>query len=1181
MRIRITNKKVPKAEFGIPGPPKPFDYSGGMKKLLGTFDAMAQPNYGYKPMGLPERPAYKPQELNFDQAPGMKKILGTFDPGAPLFQGAPKPKSNIGYTPMGLPSRESITGTGVQTQQEQANYDPWKEDLAAGVFAFKGMLTGANAVTDFFRDQRQQRNFNRAMVDDRLGARATAPTSGSRGDYMVNEGLFRPDDTYVPNKGMFTNQFQPGFRTMELGGGIIPDMIADPMAMFMPSQEMEIVAPAPESKEKTDETKSSDLNPMVSQTWQDLNKEFKGIQNKGTWGDQKHKQRKSDHNTGNALDVGIESRTQGDAVVGKLIKEADTRNINYIIFNKKIWNPTEGWKDYVPTKANGNNPHTDHVHISFNTGGNNNNSQEDPRKSSEESISLSHNNPGNIHYGDFTRSWNAKKGAPDNNGHVAVFGSMQDGLNAMEQLLFGPKYENLTVSQARNKWVNGSPDQSHQSSGNIVQALGKDVSLNKLSPEERKTLVGEFIKFEDRRTFDALKKQNLFDNGGEYTNPSAMKIRITNAPEGDLNQMAYGGQMGYGLDLNRRKVYTDMPESMADTYSNSITEEDNPEEPYVLEAEGGETILRPDGSHFNITGKRHSQGGEKLTGSQAPEGSFIYSDTAKMRLSGPMLKMFGKPEKGKFTPAEIAKQYNVNSYMAVLKDKNADPLQKETAQKMIDNYQKKLSALALMQEAKKGFRDGIPQVAMPYLESIMGAMPQQEGGQEQMPQAKYGGHLPHYQTKGAVTPREFDINGRKISANRLDAEPGVGWNKLQTIGNTTLYEFPGAAGKTMPGAVGSSWTPGRTVQGGKTDLKFTVEDLKNRPGLYRSFLEKEGWKNATPEEQQAALDRMRKGTRSNYVPGKTQIAVPGIDPKYAYIETPGEGVPPMTSTTPPGNTTTTTNPGPRAGSPGQMQSSGYNTGWMTPDKVNMLASMALPPKKFLPYVPALNAVAPEPVFEDWRAKAAARQAMYNTAARTMGNYGPTQGLAANLALMAGQQGDALIQDIAGTETRNVGIANQFSGINAEMANKLAEYDAKRKQSLYDGNVIANQQYRNAWRDYLNKNARTFGQGWNNASMLGAMNATNENYQIDPRSGRIMFRNLGNAFGMTGAPKAQGLTQEQYLEALKNLKNKELGLSDDQINTAMRIQFPQLAAMSGSRGGNSLANLQALFNQAQQ
>jgi len=71
----------------------------------------------------------------------------------------------------------------------------------------------------------------------------------------------------------------------------------------------------------------------------------------------------SQHSMGNAIDwhgkKGI-----GDPVMQKLanwlVKNADIIQAQNIIYNRKIWNPSQGWHAY-----SGVSPHTDHVHVDF------------------------------------------------------------------------------------------------------------------------------------------------------------------------------------------------------------------------------------------------------------------------------------------------------------------------------------------------------------------------------------------------------------------------------------------------------------------------------------------------------------------------------------------------------------------------------------------------------------------------------------------------------------------------------------------------------------------------------------------------------------------------------------------------------------------------------------------------
>jgi hypothetical protein len=175
-----------------------------------------------------------------------------------------------------------------------------------------------------------------------------------------------------------------------------------------------------------------------------------------------------------------------------------------------------------------------------------------------------------------------------------------------------------------------------------------------------------------------------------------------------------------------------------------------------IEAEKGETVLMPDKNglpaHFNIAGNRHTGGGTPLN---VPKDSFVFSDTKKMRIKDPeLLAEFGKSS-GSYTPADIAKRYNINKYRKLLQDPDSDSIEVRTAEKMIENYNLKLAKLALVQESKKGFPQGIPAVAMPYLatfnvepDQLLPAQPKEEQGP---PQMKYGGSLPRAQ-EGMTLP---------------------------------------------------------------------------------------------------------------------------------------------------------------------------------------------------------------------------------------------------------------------------------------------------------------------------------------------------------------------------------------------------------------------------------------------
>lgn len=89
-----------------------------------------------------------------------------------------------------------------------------------------------------------------------------------------------------------------------------------------------------------------------------------GITNIGGWRE-KGSVPGSDHPKGRALDFMINNvsngKARGDALANDLIKNYKQWNIKYVIWNRYIWTPSQGWHRY-----NGPSPHTDHVHASFN-----------------------------------------------------------------------------------------------------------------------------------------------------------------------------------------------------------------------------------------------------------------------------------------------------------------------------------------------------------------------------------------------------------------------------------------------------------------------------------------------------------------------------------------------------------------------------------------------------------------------------------------------------------------------------------------------------------------------------------------------------------------------------------------------------------------------------------------------
>jgi len=611
MKIRITGRSMPKAQFGTNGLPAsqfgmPTSMSngavqyngmqidpnspGGIALLKQALDSKGQfntntfntsmttpksvmPNFttpNYNRVNLlrslaPKAPSlsFKPLSASgqaasinpFSQSnnilPAAVQPMGTAQPAAPITTPQPARKWHSEWDDEGFDTDPA--GENYQPPQTAAAAQakgPGKLAQAAGWYnknigqpvekAFEGMdqlVSWGNLGTQLVNGYKKKKDFDKYMrrqtSTDSLFPEVTSEMSGNRGDYVVSGsrfGEFRPDE-YVVNKGMYTGQFLP--RMAQYGGGVIPD------ALTMPIEETQLSAALtnPVSTGEAYESSapvaaSSGANPIAEQTWQEISSQFQGVKNYGIWGDKAHQKKVSDHNTGDALDIGILGVDQGTQIAQKLIKEAQDKNVKYIIWNKQIWNPSvsDSWRPY-----NGDNPHTDHVHVSFNRGSDN-----------SDEVALSHNNPLNIHYGDFTSKYGATKGAKDSGGNVGRFADLNTGIQAGKDLLFGPNYSGLTISEARNQWVSGNRNTPNASTSDIVKNMGGDKRLSDLSPAEKDKLFKEFARWEGKKAYTKIKDMNLFAEGGSINSKSYEPDGVYELTEDEIKHiLASGGEVEF------------------------------------------------------------------------------------------------------------------------------------------------------------------------------------------------------------------------------------------------------------------------------------------------------------------------------------------------------------------------------------------------------------------------------------------------------------------------------------------------------------------------------------------------------------------------------------------------------------------------------------------------------------
>lgn len=352
------------------------------------------------------------------------------------------------------------------------------------------------------------------------------------------------------------------------------------------------------------------------------------------------------------------------------------------------------------------------------------------------------------------------------------------------------------------------------------------------------------------------------------------KVRIKSLPQGyhmmpDGTVMKDSAHMAEGGTVN--KNLSPIPRGMAN-----------------LEAERGEVAMTDLGNTgmmglYNIGGERHSNGGTPLN---LDPGSFIYSDTRKMKIKDPeFLAKYGKTKP--VTPAKLVKPFlGINDFTNTLYDDNADLIQKRTAQSMIDKYKGKAGEIAFYQEAMKGFPQGVPTVAQDYAESIMSA-----------PMMAYGGYLPKAQngifnTTDRSTPRRSD-KFQAINPDLLKVLSQAGLNPLideadysdqdrleynriqeQIAGYPGMYEdamqnFPGWV-KRM-GSLGYDFADWKDAEG-----NFDLKSLKPRDPRVRAYQQ---WWN--PRVDQFIAEENEKRQDAGY-PAFTETEVNALRTQKFY-----------------------------------------------------------------------------------------------------------------------------------------------------------------------------------------------------------------------------------------------------------------------------------------------------------
>lgn len=649
--------------------------------------------------------------------------------------------------------------------------------------------------------------------------------------------------------------------------------------------------------------------------------------------------------------------------------------------------------------------------------------------------------------------------------------------------------------------------------------------------------------------------------------PATIHSNIYRQFGGDINPdfFAYGGQsQSYGLDLGRGIAQYNNPNGInTNPFNTTDTLQPVSRDGANIEAEKGETIVGDfdqDGQneHMIVGGKRHSQGGTPLN---VPDNSFIFSDTKKLNMKGAEIVPFGKSETNKksYTPAELAKQYDINKYKAILDNPNSDPISKKTAELMIDNYQDKLAKLSLVQEAKKGFPQGIPDMAQTYLQSLQQpTLPQGSNIQDANKQApspansqgqtfKFGGSSLSKFTDGG-DPNDEPIDPYKGGKTKAGRYTPTNQDNQYNRGSSYLQQWEGK----IPGI---SKLDNKTAQGRIYDymLKNNPDAVKNMWQTYgltakgmgdtgtRDISDKGTGKFSTLDDSQ--LPMLKNAYTDGYFgvrqmdPGNSSVTQIPSSLRGPLLPNPAEAgyLPDAVHKTPSiGN-----NPVP--GIPNFTQPH-IPFDYLTPDKLTMETALSNRAniKKYMPWSAPDGVVLPTPTFYDPNRELANNNEQANTQMQYNAEFSGPQSQAARNSQVAGQSASNAANILGRYNNQNVGVANQFAQQDAQTMNIFQDAKTRTQNQLYDRNVIANQQFDNSKLKANDEILKSQINAWDNRASMDAINHSTPYSYVDPTTGRIQInpRNMDFGYNPQQAQQKQLTYRDYYNQA------KAEGYSED-------------------------------------
>lgn len=570
------------------------------------------------------------------------------------------------------------------------------------------------------------------------------------------------------------------------------------------------------------------------------------------------------------------------------------------------------------------------------------------------------------------------------------------------------------------------------------------------------------------------------------------------------------------LSLDTHQIFPNQfIDKQADDYRDQYPEADI--EDANIEAERGENIITPDFANYTIGGKLHSQGGTPL---EVEPGSFIYSNDKKLRIKGDVLSEFGinpnskKALKG-YTPADIAKKYRTNKFLDKLKDPDSDDLDKDTSMMVMGNMKNKLGKLAFIQEAMKGFPDGIP-------EMVSNDEEDQKNNTSNQGQYKMGGSIgskKRYQDGGGITP---EIRRQA----RLVRTVPQGAKFLGKLGTESYYGTTDGGYMVVPQAKSANVFMKNQQWLNYLQNKYPYasgEDLASKRQISRGNINL--WNN-----------QYRKYSNNNYyyttdpIPSGIQPPggnLPGIMPRsFPDVEQP-----PFPNTRSEQDLKTFENPV-------------YDTGYGTMDYINMAAPYLIPLKKYNPI--RINVTPQSIPFRpiDLEAQRQAIRGQVGQAETANALLGSSASMAsARNSQLLGSGLDAINQSFSNEFNTNQQGRMQVEGQNAQFRQQANLFNAEQDDQYNARTAMVNENFDNEKRLRLQQFLKGLNTAERTRQTRNAANIINQDYYITA-DGRILRKQFSPdqaearlfGQGMNSGYGAQTPTMDDFKRMYPSLAN---------------------------------------------